>query len=132
MFAIAAAFVAALVTLVVLDLVWLTTVMGAIFRSTLGDVVLNRPRLIPAGMFYLIYAMGVTYFAIIPSAGMTQALVRGAAFGLVAYATYDLTNLSSLRAWTWSLSGIDIAWGTVMTGLSAMTGFGLVRSIGLR
>ena len=82
----------------------------------------ERPIWAAAGIFYLIYAIGLTVFAVIPgtdAAAPLEALWRGALFGLVAYATYDLTNHATLRDWPLIVTVVDLAWGTVLSGAVA-------------
>lgn len=71
---------------------------------------------------YLIYAAGLVYFAVLPASGMRQAAMRGALFGFVAYAAFDLTNLATLRDWPVWLALMDMAWGAVLSGVAAAAG----------
>ena len=90
--------------------------------STLAAHLAPTPDLPAAALFYLIYAIGLTALVLRPNETMASwqsALWRGAIFGLVAYATYDLTNQATLSNWPWSLTVIDMAWGTTLSGLSA-------------
>ena len=112
----------AFVTLLVLDLLWLTLVMKALFKSALGNVLLDQPRLIPAAIFYVVYTLGISYFAIAPATTATGALIRGALLGFVCYVTYDFTNLATLRPWNWTLALMDVAWGTAVTAIAASAG----------
>jgi uncharacterized membrane protein len=118
------AFFAALIVLAVLDVVWLKLVMGEIFKSELGDIALQTPRMIPATIFYLMYAIGIVVFVVSPNASSawTTTLLSGALFGLIAYGTYDLTNMATLKAWTWKLASLDIAWGAFATAIGALAG----------
>ena len=115
------AYLAAFAVLLALDAVWLGSVFGPYFYARVGAAALDSPRWLPAAAFYLLYPVGVTAFAVLPSAGSgwRGAAARGALLGLVAYATYDLTNLATLKAWTPALALIDIAWGTFATAASA-------------
>ena len=119
-----AAFFAIIVVILVLDLLWLKLVMGGAFKTELGDIALEAPRLTPAAMFYVMYAVGVLVFVAIPTASSPwhTALGLGALFGLMAYGTYDLTNMATLKPWTWKLAGMDMAWGTLVTAVSAVAG----------
>jgi uncharacterized membrane protein len=119
-----ATFFAIIVVVLVLDLLWLKLVMGSIFKNEIGDVALPTPRLTPAAMFYLMYAVGVLIFVVIPGASMPwyYALAMGALFGLMAYGTYDLTNMATLKPWTWKLAIMDMVWGTFVTAMSAVAG----------
>jgi len=78
-----------------------------------------------AVVFYLLYTAGLTFFVLVPLAGTPQvarALIVGALFGLIAYATYDLSNLATLRGWPVSIALVDIAWGALLTALAAGAG----------
>ena len=117
------AYLAALTLLLALDAVWLGSVFGPYFYARVGAAALDSPRWLPAAAFYLLYPVGVMAFAVLPAPGnggsWRHAMARGALLGLVAYATYDLTNLATLKAWTPALALIDIAWGTFATAVSA-------------
>ncbi|MFP4313416.1 MAG: DUF2177 family protein, partial [Alphaproteobacteria bacterium] len=82
--------------------------------------------------FYCVYVVGVVVFAVQPalqSGEWVTALSYGALLGLVAYGTYDFTNLSTLKDWPWQVSAVDIVWGTSLTALSAVLGFFASRAI---
>jgi uncharacterized membrane protein len=119
-----AAFFAAIVAMVLLDAAWFKLVMGSLFRSELGDAVLESPRMAAAAAFYIVYSIGIVAFVIYPSQSSTweRTLLLGALFGLVAYGTYDLTNMATLEVWTWKVAVIDILWGAFATATSAMAG----------
>ncbi len=109
-----------------IDFVWLSTASAGFYRPRLGTLLLEQPNLIIAGLFYLFYVGGIVYFAVSPAlaeGGWSKALVAGLVLGFVAYGTYDLTNLSTLRNWPWSVTLVDLAWGTALTGLAAVCGF---------
>jgi uncharacterized membrane protein len=115
-----------LFTLVVGDALWLSYFARAVFRPTLGEILLNDPRWWAVGVFYPLYALGIAIFAVSPAlrhGTMIGAVWRGALFGLIAYATYDLTNLATLKAWTIPLATMDVAWGSVLTAMAAYLGF---------
>jgi uncharacterized membrane protein len=118
------AFFAIIIVTLVLDVLWLKFVMGSIFKSEIGDIALQTPRLAPAAMFYLMYAVGVLILVAIPGASMPwyRALAMGALLGLMAYGTYELTNMATLKPWTWKIASIDMAWGTFITAVSAVAG----------
>src|SRR6476469_118682 len=116
------AYATTLVTLLVIDGLWLTVLMGSTYKSYLGDLMLSQPKLLPAALFYLLYAFGLVVFAISPAlrdGSWKQAAMLGALLGLVAYATYDLSNLATLRGWPLPLTLIDIVWGAVLSGMAA-------------
>jgi uncharacterized membrane protein len=117
-------FFAVIVVILVLDVLWLKYVASGVFKIELGDIVLDTPRMVPATVFYIGYAIGVLVFVAIPTASSSwhHALLLGGLFGLMAYGTYDLTNMATLRPWTWKVAGMDMAWGTLVTALSAVAG----------
>lgn len=111
-----------LVLLTVIDLVWLGLVARGFYVAQLGDLMLPRPNLVAAALFYVIYAAGVVHFAVLPGlrgGGWTTALGHGAVLGLVAYATYDLSNLATLKGWPVAFSVVDMAWGAAFTAVGA-------------
>jgi uncharacterized membrane protein len=113
-----------------LDIAWLGTVGRTFYKQQLGSLLLERPAWGAAVAFYLIYVVGVVIFAIAPAlrdGAWTTALLFGALFGFFAYATYDLSNLATLRGFTPAVALLDIAWGTVLTALTAAGGYALMR-----
>jgi uncharacterized membrane protein len=110
----------ALVLFVVIDLVWLGYVARSTYAAELGSLVRTQVDYRAAFAFYLLYAAGLLYFAVLPSASSGQALILGAGLGLVAYGTYDLTNLAVINGFGVKIALIDLAWGTVLSGVSAM------------
>ncbi len=124
--AFATAYLGSALAMLVLDIVWLTTMVPRVYKPALGDMLADPPNLWVAAVFYLVYLVGVVVFAVLPALGQQNwlmALGAGALLGLVAYGTYDFTNLSTLRNWPVGLSLIDVAWGTVLTGVTATAGY---------
>jgi uncharacterized membrane protein len=127
------AYVSTAVVFALLDAIWLTTMIDRFYRPILRDVLLPTYNLPAALAFYLTYVSGIVVLAILPSfpnAGISQAVSQGALIGLFAFATYDLTNLSTLRNWTWTLCLVDIAWGTFLTATASTAGYLAVRALG--
>ena len=127
----AIAFIFTTAVFLVLDLVWLGFVAKDFYRTQLGPLMLEKPLLGVASAFYSIYTIGIVYFAVMPALEMgawARAMTSGALLGLVAYATYDLTNLATLRGWSVKLSIVDLAWGTLVTSLAATAGYFGTRS----
>ena len=109
-----------------LDFIWLSTATSRIYKPYLGDLLAEKPNLAVAAGFYLFYVVGLIALAIVP--GLKEGLVvgalwRGALFGLLAYATYDLTNLATIQGWAWQVSVIDMVWGTVLNSVVAVIGY---------
>jgi len=114
------------------DAVWLSITGSTLYRPLLGDLLLATFRLGPAIAFYLIYMAGIVFFATsraIASGRWSTALVNGALFGFVAYATYDLTNQATLRSWSMTITILDLCWGTVLTGVAATLGYLIASAI---
>jgi uncharacterized membrane protein len=110
----------------VIDLLWLGLVAKAFYRNHLGALLTDQVNVAAAIGFYLIYIAGIVVFAISPAFGSGSwrtAALYGALFGFFAYATYDLTNLATLRDWPVAVALVDLAWGTVLTGLTATVAF---------
>ena len=120
------AYLATLVAFCAGDFVWLGTVATGFYQSQVGPLMLAAPNWPAAGAFYALYAAGTVLFAVMPAlraGAWTSALLQGALFGFFAYATYDLTNLATLKGWSLGVTVVDIAWGVVVTGLAATVGF---------
>lgn len=111
-----------LVIFAIIDTLWLGTMADRIYRPLIGSMLAENFRMVPAVVFYCMYAAALTLFAVWPgftSGDWTKALIWGALFGLFAYATYDLTNLATLKSWSTKLVVIDIAWGVVVSATSS-------------
>ncbi len=120
-----AAYVAAALVMGGLDYFWLTSMMGPLYQRVMGPVMATAPNMKAAIAFYLVYLLGILWFAVRPalaSGEWTTALLNGALFGFFAYATYDLTNMATLKAWSLQLTLVDIAWGTALTAAAATAG----------
>ena len=110
-------YVISLLIFAVLDIIWLMVMGAALYRPLLGDILAPAVRLGPAIVFYLLYPIGLVVFAIAPALkadSLSTALILGALFGVLTYATYDLTNFATLRNWTLQLTLIDITYGAFM------------------
>lgn len=106
----------------VLDFIWLGTVAKTFYRSQIGKLLLDKPNMTAAVLFYIIYVVGVVTFVISPAldrGSLSYALTRGALFGFVAYATYDLTNLATIKGFTSKVVTVDLLWGAVLTAVVA-------------
>ncbi|MGJ7554092.1 DUF2177 family protein [Variovorax sp. RB3P1] len=118
------------VVLLVIDMIWLGVVAKGMYQEAMGDLMSPNPRLAFAAVFYLIYPIGLLIFAIVPglaAQGVMRAALMGGLFGMFCYATYDLTNLAVIRNWPLALSFIDIAWGTLVSGVAAAAGAATLR-----
>jgi uncharacterized membrane protein len=113
-----------------LDLLWLGVIARGFYARQMGDLLREQPGLGIAGLFYAGYVGGIVLFAVLPSQSWRSALLLGLALGVVAYGTYDFTNLATLRRWPVGLALVDLAWGSVLTGLAATAGYLAVRASG--
>ena len=126
------AYLAGAFVMVPLDIAWLTLGGGPVYRRLLGALLLEKPVMPAAVAFYLLYLAGIVYFAAAPAVERGDwrgAVLRGALLGLIAYGTYDLTNLASLKGWAWQVTLMDMAWGMVVTAIAA--GIGATTALGL-
>jgi uncharacterized membrane protein len=114
-----------------LDALWLSRMGPTFYRSQIGDLMADKPRFDAAIAFYLLYLAAIVFFAVAPAfahqGGWKTAAGYGAAFGFFAYATYDLTNQATLKVWPLKLTLVDMAWGTVLTGVAATVGYLVTR-----
>jgi uncharacterized membrane protein len=123
---IATAYITTAIVFFAMDFVWLSKMTGLFYRARMGDMLLAQPNFPVAGAFYMVYVAGIVYFAVYPaltSGVWTTALISGALLGFVAYGTYDMTNLATLKSWSISLSVVDMAWGTFLTATAATAGY---------
>lgn len=122
-------FVILVVLLLVLDVVWLGSTIDKLYKPNMPGLIADKPNMIAGGTFYVLYAFGLACLIVYPSlfggkADFTGLAWKAALFGLVCFATYDLTGLSVIRNWSLKLSLIDMAWGTfAATTASLGTGF---------
>ena len=113
------AFAAAALAFLLLDAVWLTTMASRLYRPAIGHIMREDFDALAAAAFYALYLAGVVVFVVWPSANGRMALARGAFFGLVCYATYDLTNQATVVGWPWHVTLVDLGWGSFVTAASA-------------
>jgi uncharacterized membrane protein len=128
-----AAYVAAAVVFLLLDVTWLSMVSETIYRPEVGAMLADNFFLPAAVAFYLIYVGGMVVLAAYPGyrdGSIATAAVTGAVLGLVAYGTYDLTNLATLKMWSLKLTVIDMAWGTFVTAASSAAACAAMIAVG--
>lgn len=115
-------YLAALAAFLVIDMAWLGVVARTFYRQQLGALMSPSVNWAAAILFYLLFIAGLLAFVVVPGlkvGALHQALLAGAFFGLVTYATYDLTNLATLRNWPWAMTVVDMLWGMALS--SAVT-----------
>jgi uncharacterized membrane protein len=115
-------FFSATLIFVAIDAVWLTLVASKFYKKQLGHLLSNKADLKPAVVFYALYIVGMVVFAIDPALhqhSLQYVIGHGALLGLCMYATYDLTNQSTLKDWPARVTYVDMAWGTLITTVVA-------------
>ena len=113
------AYAAALLTISLLDGFWLGFVARDFYRTEMASAAAPHTRAVPALMFYLLYPVLLVALAMAPApADFWSSVGRAALVGVASYATYDLTNLASLKQWSWRLAAADIAWGTLLSAVA--------------
>lgn len=122
---------AALVVMGVLDAIWLGFVARDFYRHEVGSLMAGEVQKLPAALFYLAYPAGLVTLALQPQPdGVSMAAWRSALVGLVAYGTYDLTNLATLRQWSYTLTLADVAWGAIASALAGTAAFVAMQRVG--
>ena len=113
-------YIIAFIAFIVIDGIWLLFISKNLYQSEIGHLMADKAKLIPAIIFYLIFLVGLVYFVINPaivSKDVVKLLFSAALFGLITYATYDLTNLATLKNWPLKITIIDLIWGTSLSTL---------------
>ncbi len=126
------AFFASIIAFAAVDAVWLTVMGDRLYRPVIGALMAAKVQIVPAVLFYLIYWIGVTALATVPAlkeASPAKAAGTAAIVALVAYATYDLTNQATLKAWAWKLTIADLCWGVFATTTATLVGFYVARAL---
>ena len=117
-----------------IDMFWLGVVARDFYRAQIGSLLKVDVNWTAAIIFYLLFLVGLVLFVILPATekgSWTYALVYGALFGFIAYATYDLTNLATLKEWPLLISVVDMAWGAVLAASVSTVTFFIASKIGL-
>lgn len=113
-------YIIAFLIFLVIDAIWLGLVAPKFYKSQIGHIMAEKPNFIAALIFYLIFIIGVVYFVVNPgieAQSIQKVLISGALFGFMTYATYDLTNLATLKDWPLTVTVVDLIWGTSLSTL---------------
>ena len=116
-----------------IDIIWLGYVAKAFYRQNLADFLSPKVNWGAALLFYLLYIIGILIFAVLPALkedSLARAALLGGLFGFFTYATYDLTNLATLKDWPLKVVMVDIAWGAVLCAVVASCSFLVGRWLG--
>ena len=117
---------ATLIAFFVIDMLWLGLVARTFYRKYLGFLMAPSPNWLAAIIFYLLFVVGILVFAVLPGLetnSLKTTLLRAALFGLIAYATYDLTNLATVKDWPLIVTIVDLIWGTVVSVAVSYAGY---------
>ncbi len=117
-----------------IDMVWLGLVAKDFYRGQIGTLMKSDVNWTAAIIFYLIFILGLVVFVITPAVergSWTHALLFGALFGFVCYATYDLTNLAVAKDWPLLVTIVDMAWGAVLAASISTVTYFIASKIGL-
>ena len=119
--------------LLAIDMVWLGLVAKGFYSDKIGYLMKSEISFVPAGIFYLMFAVAIVFFVLVPnmSASWLKVLLTGAFLGLVAYGAYDLTNHATIRDWPLAMTLVDMLWGAVLSGATSVLAFLLAKKIGL-
>jgi len=115
-----------------IDLVWLSLIAKKFYAQYPGYLMKANVNFVAAGLFYLLFVVGLVVFSVLPALeknSWTQALFLGALLGLVSYATYDLTNLATIKNWPLLVTIVDIVWGTVLGASVSLASYFIVTKI---
>jgi uncharacterized membrane protein len=115
-----------LMAFLALDMVWLGLVARSFYRTYLGFLMASNPNWLAAAIFYLLFIVGLLVFVVVPGLEVNllrTTLLRAALFGLITYATYDLTNLATIKDWPVVVTIVDMIWGTALGVAVSYVGF---------
>mgnify|MGYP001564837824 FL=1 len=113
-----------------IDVIWLSQSFSYFYQPNIGDLLREDVILFPAALFYLIYPLGITILVVLPllKKGLLKTIfLKGFVLGFVAYGTYNLTNMATIKGWSASVVIVDMIWGVVLTGGSSLLGTYFVR-----
>ena len=128
---ISATLISALIFLII-DVIWLSFSVKSFYRPNIGHLLLETPVMWAAILFYLVYVIGLAVVIIEPSLDYENTqkfLIKAFMFGLVAYGTYNLTNMATIKGWSPNVVFVDMIWGGSLTTFSSYFGILLAKKI---
>ncbi|MBM7561142.1 DUF2177 family protein [Fusibacter tunisiensis] len=114
----------------VVDLIWLGLIAKNLYAKYLGYIMAEKVNWSAAIIFYILFIIGLIYFVITPADSIKDVIVSGALFGLITYATYDLTNLATLKNWPITITIIDLIWGTTLATVTSAVSYLIINGLG--
>jgi uncharacterized membrane protein len=121
-------YLATLVAFFAIDMIWLGLVARTFYRKQLDFLLAPNTNWIAAIVFYLLFILGILVFVVVPGLendSLKTTLLRAALFGLITYATYDLTNLATVKDWPVLVTVVDLVWGVVLSVTVSLVSFGV-------
>ena len=116
----------------IIDVIWLSYTVKYFYKPQLGDLLNEKPVMWAAIGFYLVYVIGLSIVILQPAIindSISQAFWMGLVFGIVAYGTYNLTNMATVKNWSSYVVFVDMFWGGILTGTSSATGIFIAKKI---
>ena len=126
-------YLVSLASFLAIDMLWLGLVARSFYQQSLGFLLAPNTNWLAAGIFYLLFVAGILFFVVAPgleSGSLKITLLRAALFGLITYATYDLTNLATIKNWPLLITVVDMLWGTFLTISVSLVGFVVGKRLG--
>ena len=123
-------YVIAFIVFLAIDALWLGLVAPKFYKAQIGHLMAEKPNLIAALVFYLIFIAGLVYFVLLPAVtndSWVTAFANGALFGFVTYATYDLTNYATLKNWPLTMVMVDLTWGLALSTLVSLVSYFIIQ-----
>ena len=120
------------VVFMAIDLIWLGLIAKNLYSKYLGYIMTDKVNWGAALLFYMLFIIGLLFFVISPALeknSWTYALGAGALYGLLTYATYDLTNLATLKDWPITITVIDMIWGTTLAASTSIISFSILQRL---
>lgn len=118
----------AFVVFLAIDAVWLGLVAPKFYKAQIGHLMAEKPNFLAALIFYVLFIVGLVYFVLLPGVqeeNFQKVLLSGVLYGFMTYATYDLTNLATLKDWPLLVTGIDLLWGSVLSLSVSVVSYGV-------
>ena len=116
----------------IIDVIWLSFATKSFYRPLIGDLLADKPVLWAAALFYVLYMLGMAVIVIEPcieSESIFKSIYTGFIFGLVAYGTYNLTNMAVLNGWSPTVTFVDMFWGGALTAISSTSGIYIAKKL---
>ncbi len=123
-------YVITFIVFLAIDMIWLTQISKTLYKKHLGYLMASKVNVLAAFVFYMIFIVGVMVFVLYPALEKGDwkiAVFGGMLFGFVTYATYDLTNLATIKDWPILITIVDLIWGSAVTAMTAIASYSIIR-----